>query len=220
MIAKIKKLPRAPGISIGWNQPPWQDIRPERLCNWMGEKPDHFPQTEVKVAWEETAVHLFFRVEDRFVRAIATHHQQSVCGDSCVEFFFTPGPDIFPGYFNLEMNCGGTMLFHFQPREDREGIEIPRSDCEKITVAHSLPKMVEPELQERVVWTVAYSLPVSLLEGYCPVTPPSPDVRWRVNFYKCADKTSHPHWLTWAPVDFARPNFHLPRSFGILAFER
>ena len=42
---------------------------------------------------------------------------------------------------------------------------------------------------------------------------------WRANFYKCADRTSHPHCLTWAPVDFPVPNFHLPRSFGVLEFE-
>jgi len=36
------------------------------------------------------------------------------------------------------------------------------------------------------------------------------------NFYKCADKLQHPHWLNWSPVDFPKPNFHLPQSFGVL----
>jgi hypothetical protein len=39
------------------------------------------------------------------------------------------------------------------------------------------------------------------------------------NFYKCADQTSHPHWLTWASVDYPQPKFHLPEFFGRLVFE-
>jgi len=44
-------------------------------------------------------------------------------------------------------------------------------------------------------------------------------VTWRANFYKCADSTSHPHWLTWSPVDHPTPHFHLPAFFGTLEFE-
>jgi hypothetical protein len=48
--------------------------------------------------------------------------------------------------------------------------------------------------------------------------PPAPGVRWRANFYKCAEHNSHPHWLMWAPIDFPKPNFHLPEFFGTLEF--
>ncbi|MBF0230732.1 MAG: hypothetical protein HQK63_14285 [Desulfamplus sp.] len=60
---------------------------------------------------------------------------------------------------------------------------------------------------------------ISLLRRYCKVIIPALNVEWRANFYKCADKTSHPHWLTWSPVDFPKPNFHIHESFGILKFE-
>ncbi len=71
---------------------------------------------------------------------------------------------------------------------------------------------------EPVTWTAAYKIPIALLEKYSQVAYPGHKVEWRVNFYKCADATSHPHWLTWAPVDHPKPNFHLPRSFGTLQF--
>ena len=70
-----------------------------------------------------------------------------------------------------------------------------------------------------MTWTVAYALPVSLLRDYGPVLTPSPGAAWRGNFYKCADNTSHPHWLTWSPIDHPRPNFHLPHTFGRLVFQ-
>jgi hypothetical protein len=185
----------------------------------MGKKPDPFPKVEVKIAYDNMAIGVLFRVEDRYVRATAAGHQDTVYKDSCVEFFFTPGPDVSKGYFNLEMNCGGTMLFHFQrqPRKDR--IVIPDRECSLITTAHSLPRIVDPEIGEPVTWTVTYRIPIALLGRYCQVIAPAPQVVWRVNFYKCADDTSHPHWLTWSPVDLPDPNFHHPQSFGFLEFE-
>jgi hypothetical protein len=219
MIATVKRLASSPKAGTVWNNPPWQDIPPELIRNYMGKKPDHFPKTEVKIAYDDMAIHVMFRVEDRYVRAIATKHQNSVCGDSCVEFFFTPGYDVLKGYFNFEMNCGGTILFHFNSGLKKGRIEIPASDCDKIITTHSLPSIVDPEIQESVTWTVEYSIPIALLRRYCSVSTPKPHVLWRANFYKCADSSSHPHWLTWSPVDYPKPNFHLPRSFGVLEFE-
>ncbi len=185
----------------------------------MGNRPVHFPRAEVKIAYDDMAIYLMFRVADRYVRAVAAAHQDNVWEDSCVEFFFTPDSDLSKGYFNLEMNCGGTLLFHFQSGPGRDRMVIPRRDCSRIRRWHSLPRIVDPEIGEPVTWTVGYRLPMALLEKYSGVITPAAGVEWRGNFYKCADKTSHPHWLTWSPVDFPKPNFHLPQSFGILEFE-
>lgn len=219
MICKVARLVSPPKGDAGWDTPPWKEIPSGRIGNHMGRKPDHFPKAEVKIAYDETAIHLIFRVEDRYVRAVAPGHQENVWEDSCVEFFFTPDSNTSKGYFNLEMNCGGTLLFHFQPGAGKERIVIPKGECDKIKRTHSLPAIVDPEIEEPVTWTVGYRLPLALLKKYCEAIPPAPRVEWRANFYKCADKTSHPHWLTWAPVDYPKPNFHLPQSFGTLEFQ-
>lgn len=219
MLCKARKLVSFPIGDSVWDERPWQDIPAELLRNHMGKKPDHFPKVGVKVAYDNKAVCLMFRVEDRYVRATATAHQADVYKDSCVEFFFSPGSDLSKGYFNLEMNCGGAMLFHFQMQPGKDRIVIPESECLKITNVHSLPRIVDPEIEKPVTWTVAYRIPIALLEIYCQVITPAPQAVWRVNFYKCADDTSHPHWLTWSPVDLPEPNFHHPQSFGILQFE-
>ena len=217
---KIQQRLACPSETSGWDSPPWQDVSPERLRHHMGERPEHFPKTEVKMAYDAASVFVIFRVEDRYVRAVATGHQQSVCRDSCVEFFFTPGPDISRGYFNLEMNCGGRILCHFHPRPERGTvIELPEVLCRRIECRHSLPRQVSPEITEPVTWTIACRIPLDILDGYLQPARPAPRVIWRGNFYKCADATSHPHWLTWAPVEAPRPDFHLPRFFGTLAIE-
>lgn len=219
MRAIVKPLANLPKAGADWNLPPWRTLPPQLLRNFMGPKPVHCPRTAVKIAYDERGIHVMFRVEDRYVRAVAGVHQDSVCGDSCVEFFFTPGFDVSKGYFNFEMNCGGTILFHYHPGALERMIEIPAGECDRILKTHSLPRIVDPEIQEPVTWTVSYVIPIALLERYCQVIRPAPEAQWRANFYKCADKTSHPHWLTWSPVDYPKPNFHLPQSFGVLAFE-
>lgn len=217
----ICKATRQEGFSVddsAWDAFPWRGIPSELVQNHMGKKPDHLPKVEVKIAYDSMAIGVMFRVEDRYVRATASEHQEDVYKDSCVEFFFTPGSDVSRGYFNLEMNCGGTMLFHFQMQPRKNKIVIPVSECSQIRCTHSLPGIINPEIKEPITWTVAYQIPITLLEKYCQVTSPGPQALWRVNFYKCADDTSHPHWLTWAPVDHPKPNFHHPQSFGILEF--
>lgn len=216
------KAQRKPGFFIdgsSWDEFSWKKIPSQVIGNFMGTMPDHFPWAEVRIVYDNKALCLMYRVEDRFVRAIARADQDDVYKDSCVEFFFTPGSDLSKGYFNLEMNCGGTLLFHFQPRPRENRIVIPREECARIQRAHSLPRIVEPEIQTPVTWTLAYEIPYDLLESYCPVVKPGPEAEWRVNFYKCGDDTSHPHWLTWTPVDKPKPDFHCPEFFGTLAFE-
>ena len=190
-----------------------------RLDHFMGDKPVHFPEVEVEAAYDSCAIGIHFRVRGRYIRAVARHHQDEVYRDSCVEFFFTPGADPGAGYFNLEMNCGGTMLFHFQPEPRKNRVILSPKECSAIPVSHTLPDRVDPEITDFLIWEVAYAIPFDLLEIYCPIVRPGPGTVWRGNFYKCADNTSHPHWLTWAPVDSVVPNFHLPASFGMLKFE-
>ena len=215
---EVVKIQSPIAVNAEWNKPPWNSIQPISLDHFMGEKPSHFPQVEAKVAYESAALYVIFRVQDQYVRAVRNRHQEGVFKDSCVEFFFSPAKNSDKGYFNLEMNCGGTMLFHHQKEPRKGSVNISDEDIDKIVVAHSLPSIVDPEIQEPTTWTVEYRIPFEILEKYHDMIPPTTGTIWRSNFYKCADETSHPHWLTWSPIDFPRPNFHLPAFFGTLKF--
>jgi len=208
-------------IDADWNKPQWQRVQPLELSYYMGEEPAHRPRTQAKVLYDDDNLFLIFRVEDRYVRAVAQKYNDMVCFDSCVEFFFTPGPDVGVGYFNLEVNCGGTILLHggqvTVPYDDNaRAIDV--SEIEKIEVAHTMPRLVDPEIAEPTTWSVELRVPLDMLGRHIPVVRPAPGVVWRANFYKCGDETSHPHWLTWSRVVHPKPNFHLPEYFGILEF--
>lgn len=220
--AHVPRLPQAPtmdpDVISNWERAPWRTSPELVLTHHMGQPPVHRPRTAARLGWDAEAVYVIFRVEDHYVRAVARHNQDSVCTDSCVEFFFVPGEDVANGYFNLEINCGGTVLFHYQDAPGKNRVELPAAALATLTVQHSLPRRVEPEIQEPVTWCVECRIPLAILDAHRPVIRPAPGATWRANLYKCGDNTSHPHWLTWSLVVRPKPAFHVPEQFGRLTF--
>lgn len=212
-----KKLSQPIKMDSEWNKAPWSEIDPLHLSEYMGDEPIHRPRVQVKAAYDQQAVYLIFKVEDRYVKSIREQYQDPVYKDSAVEFFFCPADDTSKGYFNLEVNCGGTALFRHQSMQGK--IPIPHSVFKDVEIAHSLPRTVDPEIQDPVTWTLEMRLPVQILEEYYDITRPESGARWRANFYKIADESSYPHYLTWSKVNHPKPNFHLPQYFGMLNFE-
>lgn len=198
---------------------PWLEIPPLCIDQVAGEQPAHFPRVQAKLAYDAAALYIIFQVADRYVRTTAENYQDQVCEDSCVEFFFTPGEDISHGYFNFEVNCGGTVLFHHQKGRRFDDVPVSGTDFAQVEIAHTLPKIVYPEIDKALNWVVEYRLPFGVLSSYAHIDTPTTGVRWRANLYKCADGSSHPHWLTWSPVDTPAPDFHRPEFFGMLIFE-
>lgn len=207
-------------IDGNWNKSRWQKIDPISIDLYMGDEPGHLPKTEAKLAWDDDFIYAIFRVEDRYLRAVATEPFGKVWHDSCVEFFFAPQEDLTEGYFNLEINCIGTILMRHQQNMGEARRAVDTGDLKRIQLATSLPrgKPIDPEITEPTVWTLEYAIPWRMLKNYTSVAAPAPGVIWRANFYKCADKSSHPHWLTWSKIPLDRPNFHQPQYFGYLEF--
>ena len=218
MTYKVQRQGTLPAVKARWDAVPWNGIPPLTISEYMGDKPDHFPRVQVKVAYDDAAVSVIFKVEDRYVRAVAKHYQDRVYEDSCVEFFFTPADNVSRGYFNLEMNCCGVGLFHFKSGGGGQAVHVAENDFREIQIAHTMHQDLLSEIQNPVTWGLEYRVPLGILAKYCEVTVPAPERIWRANFYKCGDKTSHPHWLSWSAVDHPTPQFHLPEYFGVLEF--
>ena len=218
-VYKVTRLSEPIEIDGNWDKESWQDIPALDIEKHMGEEPDFKPEVQAKVAYDREAIYVIFQVDDRYVKCSVDEYQGPVSRDSCVEFFFTPGTDLSKGYFNLEVNCGGTALFAYQKERGVGRVHIPRSDFNKIDLAHSMPRIVVPEREEPVTWTIEYRIPFDILPKYTEVKRPAPGFEWRANLYKIASRTSHPHYLTWSYVDHPEPQFHLPQYFGTLVFQ-
>jgi Domain of unknown function (DUF1083). len=201
-------------IDGNWNKPEWKRIKSIEIANYMGEMPRFLPGTEVKMMYNDESLFIIFRVRDKYVRSIIREFNGPVYEDSCVEFFFSPDKNHPEEYFDLEVNCGGTPLIFYVPSTKEFTVE----DIEKISIAHSMPATVDPEIKELVTWTIECKIPFTVLEKFSNITRPKAGVCWRGNFFKTASKSSNPHYLTWAIVESSKPNFHLPRFFGELKF--
>lgn len=218
----IAKASGCVDLSAGWNDGAWQHAESVDVNNFRPESSDHHPATNAKVLYDHTGLYIQFRVDDRFVMARQKGFNSSVCTDSCVEFFFQPFGK--GGYFNFEQNCGGTILCYFIEDHTRgpggfvKYSKLLAEELAQVEIFHTLPSLIEQEITEPVQWRLAIHIPFQVLEKYVgPINAATlSETPWRGNFYKCADKTSHPHWASWNPVPYL--NFHWPDSFGQLLF--
>lgn len=218
-VYKVARLKKNIVIDANWNKAQWKKIKTIEIKHYMGKVSAFKPEVQSKMMYDDTNVYVIFQVKDRFVKSVVTEYNGNVSGDSCVEFFFSPDSEAPLRYFNLEVNAGGTPLMFYITKPMTELKKLLPEELSQIQIAHSLPKIVDPEITEPVTWTIEYKIPISLLSKYANVTHPAKGVNWKANFYKTGSKTSNPNYLTWSLVDNPRPNFHLPQFFGTLVFQ-
>jgi len=205
-------------IDANWSKSPWNFTKAINIDKNSWEKPKYMPEAQAKMLYSDSAIFVIFRAKERFVRSTIQKINGPTYRDSAIEFFFTPGSDINKGYFNLEINCGGFPYMGFQKGFKKEFKQIDELDIRKIKIAHSLPPVIKKEIKETTTWVIEFRIPISILEKYTKVTKPGPGVIWRANFYKTADTTTNPHYLSWSKIESSSPNFHLPKFFGYLIF--
>ena len=209
----VKRAVQGVNVNDKWNDAAWKGVESVKIQNYMGEMPKFKPQAEAKMVYDDQFIYVIYRVKDRYVRSITQKINGKVWEDSAVEFFFSPEENNPINYFNLEINCGGTPLFHH--KKGKPTVE----DIQKIEIAASLPKVVDPEITERVTWTMSFKIPLDMLEKYTNVVRPKAGVSWRANFYKIAEINSNKHYITWNEVKNPKPQFHLPQFFWVLNFQ-
>jgi len=218
-VYRVSRLDQSIPIDGIWDKITWQQVQPAAITNYMGEIPGFRPVAEAKMRYDADNLYIIFRVQDRYVRCLTGDINGPVWEDGAVEFFFAPDTSYPQRYFNLEINCGGTPLMHYNLVPRQESREIAPDDIRQIEIKPSLPQIIDPEITEPVTWTLEYRIPLAMLEKYSPVIRPEKGVSLRANFFKIAENNSNPHYITWSKVDLPKPDFHRPEFFGILQFE-
>lgn len=216
---KIKFTDFPIDIDLNYEKEIWKDTEPIVLKNYMGKYPEHFPNVSVKLRYNYNYIYVFFKVTDKNIRSVAVNNFDPVFEDSCVEFFFAPDKENADTYFNLEVNCSGKVLFGYRLNKLQKSTRISADEIEQLNVLATFQdKQILEEIKETTEWAVQYKIPFTLIEKYLGKKIRDNLKEWRCNFYKCADMSSTPHWLTWNKVDYREPNFHLPEYFGSLLF--
>src|ERR1035438_5608367 len=166
----VRVADAVPPLDALWPDPVWAQAETLKIQHFRPESSDHRPQTSARLLHDARGIYGSFRVQDRYGRCLRTQYHAEVWKDSCVEFFAQPRPDC--GYFNFEFNCGGALLCcHITdpdrwPAGLREFANVPSEQRRVIQVRSSLPRRIEPEIMEPVVWTLIFSVPFALFEHY------------------------------------------------------
>jgi hypothetical protein len=218
-VYKVVKLNQPMQIDAVWDKPQWKNVKPLDIINYMGDIPPFKPEAQAKIMYDNEYIYVIFHVKDRYVRCLTNEINGPVWEDGACEFFFAPDSQAPLLYFNLETNCGGTALMHYNiiPREESKSLST--DDINLIEIAHTLPQIIDPEMTDPVTWTLEYKIPLVMLEKYATVTHPNKGVEWKANFYKIAENNSNHHYITWSVIDNDKPDFHKPQFFGRLIFE-
>ena len=183
-------------------------------ANWSARYP-YTPQVIFRMAYADDALYLHYRVREDSVRALATHDNGRVWEDSCCEFFSQPADD--GTYYNIECNCGGTLLVGRGPGREHRTL-APQAVLDNVSRWTSFGRRPFEERIGDVDWQLALIIPRKTFFMHNDVKPLQGRTI-RANFYKCGDALRQPHFLSWSPIHVKRPDFHRPDFFGEITFE-
>jgi len=180
--------------------------------NW----PETFPYAPLcsgRIARTRDALVVDFRVSGLDLRVQNTEDNGRQWEDSCVEVFIQDPEKA--DYYNFEINALGKVLACSGPdRHNR--VPRPAEEMEEILrFGHDVIPDSAGDFEGLQSWRVGVVIPFDLI-GVGPDNLPH---SIRANFYKCGDKTAHPHYLSWSPIDTPKPDFHRPEFFGELILD-
>src|SRR4051812_15619520 len=78
---RVKRVQGTLTIDADWNKAAWKDAQPLTLEYYMGQEPAHQPKVQAKVAYDDQALYVIWKVEDNYVLGKRTKHQQDVWRD-------------------------------------------------------------------------------------------------------------------------------------------
>ncbi len=182
-------------------------------CNWPEEYP-YSPDVRFRMFHTGDWLMLRFEVHENHTAALVTEDGGEVWTDSCVEFFFA-ADDV--SYYNLEATCIGKILL--SNRKSRtEG--IIQASGELLGKIVRIPSFGSEPFSERTGdnhWTLTLAIPPQALFRHS--LNDWSGAKLKMNLYKCGDRLSVPHFLSWMPIGSEQPDFHRPEYFSEAEFE-
>ena len=180
--------------------------------DWKHDFP-YKPKMSFAIAYTNDEILIHYCVEEKCIRAVAPHDNGKVWEDSCCEFFVQPIAD--GSYYNFECNCVGTLLIGFgHARENRQ--LAPDNILRRVTRWSSMGRKPFDNKDGNFKWQMSLVIPFTSFFMHDVKTLNGQKVM--ANFYKCGDKTSTPHFISWNKIDVLSPDFHRPEFFGELDF--
>jgi len=175
--------------------------------NWPDQFPEH-PEVKATITAGADALSIRYRVRGLDLRAEFAEDHGEVWTDSCCEFFCRPLGEV--AYQNYEINCIGAMTASVRTARSEN---VRKYSAEEMALIGRYAPLGRESFAEKTgmqQWEVGYDIPYPLISGA------GKPALLEANIYKCGDRTPHPHFLSWAPIDRPKPDFHCPQFFGLL----
>ena len=180
--------------------------------NWKETYP-YLPITLFNIARSKDSIFIKYSVRGSMLRAIYSNDLDPVNEDSCVEFFCKlPDSD---SYMNFEFNCIGTCNASKRKSKTEGVVRYTLDELTQIKRYPSIGRRAFNEMEGMFEWELTVKIPFTLM-GLDSNNLPE---KLLGNFYKCADGTDSPHYVSWSPIKTEKPEFHCPEFFGELIFE-
>lgn len=182
------------------------------VLNWSDFS--YKPDVSFAIAYTDNEILLKYYVTEEYFKAEKTRSNQGVYEDSCVEFFVSPSDDGI--YYNFEVNGIGTILLG-TGTERANSRTVDPEIISKIRRKSSVGDQPVSERTGNFSWNITIAIPFEVFFRH--------EVRdlkgktFRANFYKCGDKLTVPHYVTWNPINTPNPDYHRPEFFGLLKFK-
>lgn len=180
--------------------------------NWPQSYP-YAPSCKASIGFGDKGIAVVFDVRGYDLKAEVLEDNGKVYKDSCCEFFIMSQDG--QNYYNFEINCIGTLHAALGPNINSREL-LSEQDLAKIQRYSNLKKEKVNKPDGNYYWRVALVIPFEVI-GIDPENLPE---SISCNFYKCADETNHPHYVSWSPVGTEKPNFHSPSYFGKVVLNR
>lgn len=167
--------------------------------NWGG---DYRPYTQAQLCYvENKGFCARLLTKETNPRAVNTEINSPVHEDSCLEFFVDFCPEKRLGYLNFEVNARGVHHCEWGGDKRRNLSEL---GCE-------MPKIAAFKTDEG--WGVTIEAPLELIEYFYGELEFNSGYEFKASFYKCGDKTEHPHYASYNVIELPNPRFHCPDMF-------
>lgn len=185
---------------------------PISCANWKDQYA-YMPEILFKLAHNENYLYLQFRVKENEIMALVNEDQGRVHTDSSVELYISFGGDY---YYNLGASCIGKIRFGYHQDEN----QVQYAEDHIMSTIKRYSTLGDEPFNRKYgcfKWILLLVIPrtafwKSGIDNFMGIQASG-------NFSKRGDELSQPHYLSWKPVRYERPNFHLPEFFGNMHFE-
>ena len=212
----VVQAERAPRLDGSLDDPVWRTARATRPfveTRYGGPAP---LSASAKLLWDEKYLYVGIDVGDTLLRARDVRRDSHLWEQDCVELMIDPEGDQ-KSYFEIQASPRGVV---FDTRFDAPRVPRPfgHEDWDsKTRVAVSRRGDLDDEAPD-AGYAIELAIPWQAFSlGDDRVSAPGIGDQWRANFFVLDLGRDRQQAAAWSPVGTG--DFHVPRRFGILAFE-